>query len=533
MRLSTYEIILPLLDKYRKEISDYRLMVNGLYGSYDIISKKDCEKISAGKFSELPLALLERLLLRGHITRKSESEEFADMKLLSRLSKKIYDSHSIGLAIIPTYDCNFRCPYCYEQHLLSKGKDWLSQTMSDEMIEAVFSALKNYKDRGYDVDQCTFYGGEPLLEKNLPVVRKIAQHCRELGITMTATTNGYDLDKYIDLLSEFNFKQIQVTVDGVGFVNDRLRVHKDGVSTYEQILANAERALELGIQVSIRVNVDSQNIHGMKDLINDLKARGFINKVSDVKAKTKRGEFKYYFLTKKYFKGEPLDFKFKNTIVSKKDIFDELIKIGFTVEDIFQLESNRGISKTLKALFRKKSFASFSPSYCGAECGMTVIDPFGKIFSCYNYVGKDDKVVGLVDTKNGRFLWNLNKAKWKIRTVDIMEKCQTCPYCFICKGGCASRAEYNTGNCFREDCAQTKEYFNFVAAYVAGTHWQKHHEQELSLSLAEPLSRLTTKERETIMTTKSQKELFEIVKAIGFMPENVQEEYKLNEAKHL
>ncbi len=124
------------------------------------------------------------------------------------------------------------------------------------------------------------------VRKNLPVVRKIAEHCRELDITMTATTNGYDLDKYIDLLTEFNFKQIQVTVDGVGKINDRLRVHKDGVSTYERILANAERALELGIQVSIRVNVDSQNIYGMKDLIDDLKARGFIKKASNAKAKT-------------------------------------------------------------------------------------------------------------------------------------------------------------------------------------------------------------------------------------------------------
>jgi len=533
MRLSTYEIILPLLDKDRKEIANYRLMVNGLYGAYDIVEKEACEKISAGKFSELPLALLERLLLRGHLTRKSEAEELADMKLLSRISKKIYGSHSIGLAIILTYDCNFRCPYCYEQYLLSKGKSWLSKTISDEMIEAVFSALKNYKARGYDIDQCTFYGGEPLLEKNMPVVRKIAEHCRELNITMTATTNGYDLDKYFDLLKEFHFKQIQVTVDGVGKINDRLRVHKDGVSTYEKILANAERALELGIQVSIRVNIDSKNIHGMKDLIDDLKARGFINKASDAKEKTKRGEFKYYFLTKKYFKGEPLDFKFKNTIVSNKDIFDELIKIGFTVEDIFQLESNHGISKTLKALFHKKSFASFAPAHCGAEQGITIIDPFGRIFSCFTCVGKDDKVIGLVDTKNERFLWNFNKVKWKTRTVDLMEKCQTCPYCFICKGGCAACAESNTGNCFREDCDETKEYFNFVAAFLAGTHWQEHHEKELSLSLAEPLSRFTQKEREIVMTTKSPKEIFELLKAKEFTPEEVQEEDKINEIEHL
>jgi len=139
--------------------------VNGLYGAYDIVSKEDCEKISAGKFSELPPALLEKFLLRGHLTRKSESEELADMKLLARLHKKVYGSSIIGLIIMPTYDCNFRCPYCFEQHRLNKEKDWLSQTISDEIIDSVFSALKNYKSRGYNVDQCTFYGGEPLLEK--------------------------------------------------------------------------------------------------------------------------------------------------------------------------------------------------------------------------------------------------------------------------------------------------------------------------------------------------------------------------------
>lgn len=529
MKVSTYEIILPLVGKDGKEITDYRLMVNGLYGAYDIVEKKDCEKISAGKFSELPLALLEKFLLRGHLTRKNESEELADMKLLSRISKKVYGGYSVGLIIMPTYDCNFRCPYCFEQHRLNKGKDWLSKTMSDEIIEAIFSALKNYKSRGYDVDHCTFYGGEPLLAKNLPVVRKIAKRCRELDLKMDAITNGYDLEAYREFFKEFKFDSLQITVDGVGEVNDRRRIHKDGVGTYEKILSNVELALELGIRISLRVNIGFENIHGMKDLIDDLKARGFIDKEkeraaeekslkeTDPKAKTKRGRFSYY------FKAITNDFKHEKAILREKDILDELIKIGFTTEEAFDRESQYSIYDRLKYLFQKKNFSSFSPEYCGAERSMAVIDPYGKIFPCWDFVGKDDKAIGFVDIKSGRFLFGFDKAKWKTRTVDIMEKCKTCSYCFICRGGCASRADYNTGNCFREDCGENKEIFNRVAPLIAGVHWQEHHEKELSLSLAGPLSRLTENEREIIMTAKSQKEIFELAKTTGLMPENVQE----------
>lgn len=42
-------------------------------------------------------------------------------------------------------------------------------------------------------------------------------------------------------------------------------------------------------------------------------------------------------------------------------------------------------------------------------------------------------------------------------------------------------------------------------------------EDELSLSLAEPLSHLTEAERQTLMESRSQKEILEIVKSAGYM----------------
>lgn len=111
--MSTYEIILPL--------EENSLLINGLYSAFDIVSKEDAEKITSGNFEELLPATKERLFQRGHITNRAETAEVADMKLLSRIHKMTLGRIGIETIIMPTYDCNFRCPYCYEQHRLNKG----------------------------------------------------------------------------------------------------------------------------------------------------------------------------------------------------------------------------------------------------------------------------------------------------------------------------------------------------------------------------------------------------------------------------
>lgn len=117
MRTSTYEIFLPLIGRREdgasgtpgdtsasmrvgrneKLIEDRALLVNGLYGAVDVVTKADADKIAAGDFAKLPLAVFERLSLRGHITRKTEEEEIADMRLLSRVHKTIPARSGVGL----------------------------------------------------------------------------------------------------------------------------------------------------------------------------------------------------------------------------------------------------------------------------------------------------------------------------------------------------------------------------------------------------------------------------------------------------
>ena len=73
------------------------------------------------------------------------------------------------------------------------------------------------------------------------------------------------------------------------------------------------------------------------------------------------------------------------------------------------------------------------------------------------------------------------------------------------------------GSFSREDCGEHKEIFQYVASRAAGRAWEENHAEELTLSLAGPVSRLTEKDQKTIMETRNQKEMMEIMKNAGFV----------------
>lgn len=507
IRRSAYEIILPLVGKDERKIEGKALLVNGLYGALDIVEEGTAEKLRQGRIEEIPLALRERLFSRGHITRKEPSGEFADVRLLSRIYKKIVAAADLGLVIMPTYDCNFRCPYCYESHRLARGQAWLQQKMSPEMMDAVFGAMEKMKAKGYQLKDCTLYGGEPLLEENRDTVEEILRRARGMDLTIDAITNGYDLDKYLELLQEYGVKQLQVTVDGAGEMNDRRRRHRDGLPTYGRIMENVKMALARGISISLRVNVNRENLGCLGELMEDLSARG-LAETAEAQA-SGEGTFSYYF--KAVSEGED-----SPTYVTDREVFAALLEAGLTLEEAAEKESAyAGVASFLISAFAKTNFPVISPGLCGAEFGMLVIDPAGQVFSCWDQVGTEDEATGIVDRESKSLLYGLAKAQWRTRTVELMEPCKGCPYLFICKGGCASEAKRVHGSYFREHCGEVREICDYVASRAAGRRWEETGEEELSLSLLGPLSRLTEKEREVLMRTKSQREMLDILLAAG------------------
>ena len=93
-------------------------------------------------------------------------------------------------AIVWTVGCNFRCPFCYNKHLVLGAKEKLFS--EDE----VFSFLSKRKGL---LDGVVISGGEPLLQDD---IIDFIQKIKTLGFLVKVDTNGTNPDKLRELFEK-------------------------------------------------------------------------------------------------------------------------------------------------------------------------------------------------------------------------------------------------------------------------------------------------------------------------------------------
>ena len=132
--------------------------------------------------------------------------------------------------------------------------------------------------------------------------------------------------------------------------------------------------------------------------------------------------------------------------------------------------------------------------------------------------------MGHIDVESESLVYYFNKAKWKLRTSDKMESCRICPYVTICRGGCAAEAKREHGSYFREACGEVKETYAYVASRVAGRKWEETKDEELTVSMYGPLSRMADASRQRIMENTDPNEIIRLLKEYDFIKSNDQRE---------
>jgi len=296
LRTSSYTIYVNLPDDDRDV-----LLVHGYTGAYDKVSREVAgflrsqeAKRSArplyGEWSSEPEtaasgapsdATLDLLREQGYLTDLSPEDEET---FFARLAEKLHQRalhQAPGYIFMPTYDCNLRCSYCYQDHMRSDcGFHHLLRAMGRPMIDRIFAALPRIEER-HGLDPAAprrrnlgLFGGEPLLAANRSAVEHILVRAFEMGeVDLWAVTNGTELDAYRDLLGSAGLARLQITLDGPPVQHDARRIYADGSGSFEKIARNITMALELGVQVSVRLNVDRNNLEQLPRIAGEIVAR--------------------------------------------------------------------------------------------------------------------------------------------------------------------------------------------------------------------------------------------------------------------
>ena len=273
-----YRVSSYLID-VRLDRGDQYVLVHGYTGAIDIVDQSLALWLLSHKkryFKKSDLACSKKisddLERRGYITQKTEEEEY---RYVERMAMALHRKEHImqaSFTIVVTYNCNFRCPYCFEENL-SKSSD-CNVKFSKQLVDKLFESILLIEPRDSLRNKVVkLYGGEPLLKENYEIVKYIVSKGMDIGFVFGAVTNGYDLEIYKDLISPEMIKYIQITIDGEKEFHNKRRIHYLGYPTFDKIISNIGIALDRGAEIVIRVNTDKNNIQSignLKKIFNEL-----------------------------------------------------------------------------------------------------------------------------------------------------------------------------------------------------------------------------------------------------------------------
>ncbi|MEB8704469.1 radical SAM/SPASM domain-containing protein, partial [Bacillus cereus] len=98
--------------------------------------KDTIKKISKGDYNEIPNLHLEELTRAGFIVATS-LDEYGVYHYLTNKSR--FGSEYLGLTIATKLQCNFRCPYCYENHV----DEYIEGQKEEDLKNFIQNNLKN------------------------------------------------------------------------------------------------------------------------------------------------------------------------------------------------------------------------------------------------------------------------------------------------------------------------------------------------------------------------------------------------------
>lgn len=394
--------------------------------------------LQGGRLNELPTEVFSRLLDQGYVTYLTHEEE--DRWISEVVDNIETDYQSLGqpknYCFITTYRCNLSCSYCFQSNgeIRTVTNRMLTAEEAEAGLQVMASDAKTLQPGG-PRSRVMLFGGEPLLPRQREVVEAIVRGCRELSHALEATTNGFFLEVFDDLLGPGLIEHLQISLDGPPEIHNTRRIPINGVPTFDKIWKNIRRALEKGCTISLRCNIDKRNLRGFVELAEFLDSEGVLDDSQ---------------LQLRYSRVVP-DFESQD---AKSDValdYDEieayLIKTMEERPVLRKVAAPEDIQDFATWIGRK--FPKKTSRHCGAVQNNVYFGPGREVYPCHETVGKVELSIGVY--KDGTVQYNDSRPKWTNRRADRLTTCRRCPYILVCAGGCAAHVDLN-GEPLRSNC---------------------------------------------------------------------------------
>jgi uncharacterized protein len=330
---------------------------------------------------------LERL---GFIWNDRNTSEVDDV-----LARRTQPDASTDITISPTYDCNFRCTYCYvefrDEHMDDDGERRLLKYLEQEIRDSAWTNI-------------TWFGGEPLLDWQQ--VARMSAAIRDFGerhkraIEQFLTTNAYLLTPRVaDALFGSGIRWLHVTIDGCGSGQDTRRVLKDGTGTYQNVLSNLINALQSHPQIggTLRMNLEPDSLTLTTPLLESIPE----NLRSRIQVHP----------TPVILEGVTRDAAFLQEVAA---VVSTALDLGFAYYD-----NDIPVGRRF---------------HCGAEGSRNFqVGPDCSLHKC-SPSGKPEVTVGTIN-ENGVPEFNRKADTW-LKAPVVGDPCRACEFLCFCQGGC-------------------------------------------------------------------------------------------------
>lgn len=409
MRLINNLIIVNLNNK------DYNtLLINGINGAIVAIdSEERCIINSWVNEAEIrpqtpkELSMYHILISKQFLLEGVEEEAKIKSSIIAQLKRKCInlDAESNIACFILSYNCNFRCPYCYEAQIAHHN------ILSEDMVDRIFAINSQ-------IEYISLFGGEPLLPSHKKIIEYIIS--KAPNAYYSVITNGYYLHEYLPILSKLNIKNIQVTLDGTEEYHNRTRITKNGSPTYSKIISGIKECVQLNLPITIRMNISLENIDNCYQAINDIKSQPWGHSID--------------------FEMQPL---FQYGAEQKEQLYKSLLSKDAKPKE------NQIFQRMLPISNYLMNGGKLLPIIrtCDAEQKNRFYDPDGYIYNCILAVGHKEKAIGTFYPD-----FTLKKDSFITRDITTIAQCKTCKYSLFCGGGCPNGLPCDS-NLYTPNCA--------------------------------------------------------------------------------